>query len=139
MAVKAGDLELDLIDSLTESVAGRLSTEPEAAYRQFVRQYYHWVPAKDLADQYGPVVAERAKQARETAKDAYDEYAPVVADRVKEGAQQARAPAGEPGPEVHQAWVPLPDCGDVHDVHLAGVDPGVALARVFVDPDQGAG
>jgi glutamate dehydrogenase len=50
MAVKAGDLELDLIDSLTESVTGRLEHEPPAAYREFVRQYYHWVPAKDLAD-----------------------------------------------------------------------------------------
>ncbi len=50
MAVKAGDLELDLIDSLTESVAGRLEHEPAAAYSEFVRQYYHWVPAKDLAD-----------------------------------------------------------------------------------------
>ncbi len=50
MAVKAGDLELDLIDSLTESVAARLDHEPAAAYREFVRQYYHWVPATDLAD-----------------------------------------------------------------------------------------
>ncbi|HEX3831529.1 MAG TPA: NAD-glutamate dehydrogenase [Solirubrobacteraceae bacterium] len=50
MAVKAGDLELDLIDSLTESVGERLEHEPAAAYREFVRQYYHWVPAKDLAD-----------------------------------------------------------------------------------------
>jgi glutamate dehydrogenase len=50
MAVKAGDLELDLIDSLTESVSERLDHEPPAAYREFVRQYYHWVPAKDLAD-----------------------------------------------------------------------------------------
>jgi glutamate dehydrogenase len=50
MAVKAGDLEQDLIDSLTESVAGLLEGESPAAYREFVRQYYHWVPAKDLAD-----------------------------------------------------------------------------------------
>jgi glutamate dehydrogenase len=50
MAVKAGDLELDLIGSLTESVARRLEHEPPAAYGEFVRQYYHWVPAKDLAD-----------------------------------------------------------------------------------------
>jgi glutamate dehydrogenase len=50
MAVKAGDLELDLIDSLTESVAGRLEHESPAAYREFVSQYYHWVPAKDVAD-----------------------------------------------------------------------------------------
>ena len=50
VAVKAGDLELDLTDSLIEAVAGRLEHEPPAAYREFVRQYYHWVPAKDLAD-----------------------------------------------------------------------------------------
>jgi glutamate dehydrogenase len=50
MAVQAGDHELDLIDSLAESVAGRLEHESPAAYREFVRQYYHWVPATDLAD-----------------------------------------------------------------------------------------
>jgi glutamate dehydrogenase len=49
MAVKAGDLELDLIDSLTEAVAERLEHEPPAAYSEFVGQYYHWVPATDLA------------------------------------------------------------------------------------------
>jgi glutamate dehydrogenase len=50
MSVKAGDLELDLIESLGAEVAVRLADEPPAAYREFVRQYYHWVPAKDLAD-----------------------------------------------------------------------------------------
>ena len=50
MAVKAGDLELDLIDALTNCVAQRLSGEAAAAYTEFVRQYYHWVPAPDLAD-----------------------------------------------------------------------------------------
>jgi glutamate dehydrogenase len=50
MAVKAGDLEQDLIESLGDSVARRLPQEPQAAYSEFVRQYYHWVPAKDLAD-----------------------------------------------------------------------------------------
>jgi glutamate dehydrogenase len=50
MAVKAGDLEFDVIDGLTECVRGRLSQEPEAAYGEFVRQYYHWVPTPDLAD-----------------------------------------------------------------------------------------
>jgi glutamate dehydrogenase len=50
MAVKAGDLEQDLIESLAETVCERLPQEPPASYREFVRQYYHWVPAKDLAD-----------------------------------------------------------------------------------------
>ena len=50
MAVRAGDLELELIDGLSTCVAERLSGESEAAYGEFVRQYYHWVPAKDLAD-----------------------------------------------------------------------------------------
>ena len=50
MAVRAGDLELELIDGLSTCVAARLSGESETAYAEFVRQYYHWVPAKDLAD-----------------------------------------------------------------------------------------
>ncbi|HZE06554.1 MAG TPA: NAD-glutamate dehydrogenase domain-containing protein, partial [Solirubrobacteraceae bacterium] len=50
MAVKAGDLEQDLIESLGESVTQQLADEPPAAAREFVRQYYHWVPARDLAD-----------------------------------------------------------------------------------------
>jgi glutamate dehydrogenase len=50
MVVKAGDLEHDLIESLGSSVGQRLAGEPPVAYREFVRQYYHWVPAKDLAD-----------------------------------------------------------------------------------------
>jgi glutamate dehydrogenase len=50
MAVKAGDLERNLIDELSECVRERLPDEPEAAYAEFVRQYYHWVPAPDLGD-----------------------------------------------------------------------------------------
>ncbi len=50
MAVKAGDLELDLIGGLSDCVAERLPGEPVESYAEFVRQYYHWVPAKDLAD-----------------------------------------------------------------------------------------
>ena len=50
MAVKAGDLELELIEGLSECVAERLSGEPLESYAEFVRQYYHWVPARDLAD-----------------------------------------------------------------------------------------
>src|SRR5437763_11449934 len=50
MAVKAGDLELDLIEGLGECVRERLPLESAAAYGEFVRQYYHWVPAPDLSD-----------------------------------------------------------------------------------------
>ncbi|MDQ2894572.1 MAG: NAD-glutamate dehydrogenase [Actinomycetota bacterium] len=50
MAVKAGDLELDLIDELSACVGQRMPGEPPAAYTEFVRQYYHWVPAADLGD-----------------------------------------------------------------------------------------
>ena len=50
MAVKAGDLELDLIEGLKECVRRRLPDESPPAYEEFVRQYYHWVPAPDLAD-----------------------------------------------------------------------------------------
>jgi glutamate dehydrogenase len=50
MAVKAGDLEHELIEALGDAVSQRLAGESPAAYVEFVRQYYHWVPAKDLAD-----------------------------------------------------------------------------------------
>ena len=50
MAVKAGDLERSLIDELSDGVRQRLPDEPEIAYAEFVRQYYHWVPAPDLSD-----------------------------------------------------------------------------------------
>ncbi|HXD65652.1 MAG TPA: NAD-glutamate dehydrogenase [Solirubrobacteraceae bacterium] len=50
MEVKAGDLEQDLIESLGQTVDRQLAQESPESYREFVRQYYHWVPAKDLAD-----------------------------------------------------------------------------------------
>src|ERR1700761_9015985 len=50
MAVKAGDLEHDLIESLGQTVGRQLADQPTDSYQEFVRQYYHWVPAKDLAD-----------------------------------------------------------------------------------------
>src|SRR6201986_5674217 len=43
-------MERDLIESLGESVGRQLAPGPAPAYREFVRQYYHWVPARDLAD-----------------------------------------------------------------------------------------
>ena len=50
MAVKAGDLEQDLIESLGQTVGRQLADQSPDSYQEFVRQYYHWVPAKDLAD-----------------------------------------------------------------------------------------
>jgi glutamate dehydrogenase len=50
MAVKAGDPDLELISGLSDCVRERLSGEPPAAYEEFVRQYYQWVPAQDLED-----------------------------------------------------------------------------------------
>jgi glutamate dehydrogenase len=50
MVVKAGDLELDLIDSVLDAVGARLGHEPSWPCAEFVRQYYHWVPAQDLRE-----------------------------------------------------------------------------------------
>ena len=50
MAVKTGDLELSVIDSVIAAVAQRLGHEPSPACAEFVRQYYHWVPPQDLHD-----------------------------------------------------------------------------------------
>jgi glutamate dehydrogenase len=50
MAVKAGDPDLELIPGLSDCVRERLAGEPPAAYEEFARQYYRWVPAQDLED-----------------------------------------------------------------------------------------
>jgi len=47
--------------------------------------------AKDWADEYGPVAAEKAKQARDAAKDWADEYGPVAAEKAKQAREAARA------------------------------------------------
>jgi glutamate dehydrogenase len=84
MALKAGDLELDLIEALTERVRSRLPDEPVAAYVEFVRQYYHWVPATDLADRdpsdlCGAVVAHwRTARRREGDEPKVRVYNPVL-------------------------------------------------------------
>ncbi|MGH2916318.1 MAG: NAD-glutamate dehydrogenase [Solirubrobacteraceae bacterium] len=48
--MKAGDIEQGLIEPLGQAVSERLADQAPAAYREFVRQYYHWVPSQDLAD-----------------------------------------------------------------------------------------
>jgi glutamate dehydrogenase len=62
MAVKAGDLESELIDSVCEQIREELPKRQAAAAEAFVRQYYHWVPAEDLSgretcDLYGAAIA----------------------------------------------------------------------------------
>jgi hypothetical protein len=50
MVVKADDIELDVIDSVLESVGAALGHEPSWSCAEFVRQYFHWVPAQDLRE-----------------------------------------------------------------------------------------
>ena len=62
MSVKGADLESELIDTVCERVRERLPTDQVAPCEAFVRQYYQWVPAEDLADRnpldlYGAAVA----------------------------------------------------------------------------------
>jgi glutamate dehydrogenase len=62
MAVKGAELESELIDTVCERVRERLPSEQAAPCEAFVRQYYQWVPAEDLADRnpldlYGAAVA----------------------------------------------------------------------------------
>ena len=62
MAVKAADLESQLIDTVCERIRTRLPDEQVSACETFTRQYYHWVPPEDLADRssldlYGAAVA----------------------------------------------------------------------------------
>jgi glutamate dehydrogenase len=45
-----GNLEAELIDVLRARVLESMPSAQVAACMEFVRQYYHWVPAEDLAD-----------------------------------------------------------------------------------------
>ncbi|MGA2924663.1 MAG: NAD-glutamate dehydrogenase [Solirubrobacteraceae bacterium] len=62
MAVKAADLEAELIETVCTRVRERMSADHVGACEEFARQYYHWVPAGDLTerrplDLYGAAVA----------------------------------------------------------------------------------
>ena len=62
MAVKGAELESELIDTVCERVRERLPSDQATPCEAFVRQYYQWVPAEDLADRnpldlYGAAVA----------------------------------------------------------------------------------
>src|SRR5579859_7160445 len=50
MAVKAGGLESELIDRLCRLSRERLPEDEAALFEPFIRQYYQWVPAEDLAE-----------------------------------------------------------------------------------------
>ena len=63
MAVKPAQSEVELIGSVCERVLARLPESQAAAAAAFVRQYYRWVPAEDLADRseldvYGAAIAQ---------------------------------------------------------------------------------
>jgi glutamate dehydrogenase len=63
MAVKAADLESELIDGICERVRRKLADDRVAPCESFIRQFYHWVPAVDLSDRseidlYGAAIAE---------------------------------------------------------------------------------
>jgi glutamate dehydrogenase len=62
MVLKAADLEAELIDTVCTRIRERIPEDQVPACEAFVRQYYHWVPAADLAgrgslDLYGAAVA----------------------------------------------------------------------------------
>jgi glutamate dehydrogenase len=63
MAVKAADLESELIDGICERVRRKLPADRITPCESFIRQFYHWVPAVDLSDRsqidlYGAAIAE---------------------------------------------------------------------------------
>ncbi len=62
MALKAGDLEAELIDAVCARIREELPDERASMAVEFVRQYYHWVPQEELAgrepsDLYGAALA----------------------------------------------------------------------------------
>ena len=62
MAVKAADLEAEVIETVCERVRERLPDDEAPVCEAFVRHYYHWVPANDLRDRdakdlYGAAIA----------------------------------------------------------------------------------
>ena len=62
IAVKAVELEAERIHTVCARVRERLPEDQAPSCEAFVRQYYHWVPAEDLAgrssiDLYGAAVS----------------------------------------------------------------------------------
>ena len=50
MSLKASELETELLDAVCAGVRERLPEPQIAPCEAFLRQYYHWVPAEDLAE-----------------------------------------------------------------------------------------
>ncbi len=62
MAVRAGDREAELIESVCERIRDELPEDQVSPAEAYVRQYYHWVPEDDLRDRtqddlYGAAMA----------------------------------------------------------------------------------
>src|SRR6516165_6352322 len=81
MAVKAGDLDSELIDTVCEQVREELPDQQAGSVESFVRRYYHWVPEEDLSDRttadlYGAAFAiwklARERQASEAKVHVYN-------------------------------------------------------------------
>ena len=63
MAIKPAEAEAELIEGLCARVRERLPSDQAGPCESFVRQYYHWVPAEDLADRtpidlYGAAISQ---------------------------------------------------------------------------------
>src|SRR5436309_1703162 len=50
MPVKAAEHESELIEEVCERVREQLPEDEASICEAFARQYYHWVPAQDLAE-----------------------------------------------------------------------------------------
>jgi glutamate dehydrogenase len=63
VAIKPAEAEAELIEGLCARVRERLPSDQAGPCESFVRQYYHWVPAEDLADRtpidlYGAAISQ---------------------------------------------------------------------------------
>jgi glutamate dehydrogenase len=75
MAVKASEVEAELLETLCARVRERLPGDQAPACQAFIRQYYHWVPVEDLVDRspldlYGAAMAHWNLAAERSPRDA---------------------------------------------------------------------
>jgi glutamate dehydrogenase len=84
MAVKAAELEAELIDAVCARVHERVPNDQAGPCAEFVRQYYHWVPPADLTertalDLYGAALAHwNLAQQRPSGGDKVRVYNPAL-------------------------------------------------------------
>ena len=52
MAVRTDNVEPSLVDSLCSRVRERVEGADAEQVEEFVRQYYRWVPAEDMAEYF---------------------------------------------------------------------------------------